>query len=154
MKLNDIFLAIGIIIMGSLLVFVVYDDTMGNPYQMYMLKGMEINISGESNISDNDTMLVHSEIVNNTINIELIPKTKTTSIQNTNTNTITQTSNTRTSSVQSTNTQNNNPNNNIKTSSQISKSQSSSNNYNNKEIRQNEPNTQKKQDSLPIKSRF
>jgi len=144
MKIGDIFFAIGIIIISSLLVFVVYDDIM-NPYPIDIYEDMEFNVS-DANTSENDTKLITYNDGNKTINIEIDPKTKQTHIQNSNSASVTQKSDTKTSSVQNSKSPTNNVDNNIKTYSRDMQPSSFSNMHNDKAIRQNEPVNTKKGD--------
>lgn len=123
MKLEDIFFGIGISIIAALLVFVVYDDTIGSSYHEYM----EGNMSLENNMSENATLLASTNRLNNTIDLMKGTKEKTTSVQSSNEKSVSQSSDTSTSSVQSSKSPKNNGNANIKTSSNEFKPSSYSN---------------------------
>ncbi len=139
MKLGDIFFAIGIIIISSLLVYVVYDDTMCRPYEIDIYKDTEINLSEVSNISENYTKLLPNNVVNTTINIKTGSKTETSYAQSSNSAVVTQKSDTKDSLVQSSKAPNNNVNKNIKTYSRDIKPSSFPGMRESREIRQNRP---------------
>ncbi|MBE6488703.1 MAG: hypothetical protein E7Z86_08310 [Methanosphaera stadtmanae] len=148
MKLDDIFFAIGIILISSLLVYVIYDD-ITNPYPMNMTDALENNTNGTINITQKDTELVPSSAVNNSINTKFNIKTLSENTQSSNGDISTQNVYSRTNTVQNLNSPNNNQNNNkdayhkennIKTYNGDLKPSSFSNNpNNNRQIGQIQP---------------
>lgn len=139
MKIDDIIFAIGIIIISALLVFVVYDDTIGGRYQTYMDEYMENNTNDDLNITEKDISLVPSSAENITNNTVISSKTKTANTQSSDGATPTKTSKTKDNSAQSFNSQKNNGNNKIETISQDIKPSSFSNNHNNEMFTQKVP---------------
>jgi len=131
MNLTDIFFAIGIIIISALLVFVVYDDLTGSPYQMSINELMGNNVTKEYNISQKDLKMVPTSTAGNSVDIELTTQLKTVNTQSSNTATFTQELNTKNNPTQSAYSPNNKVDTNSKNYPTNSKSSGYSNNPNN-----------------------
>ena len=131
MNLTDIFFAIGIFILSALLVFVVYDDLTGSPYQISIEEFMENNVTKEYNITQKDLKLVPTSARGDTVDIELTKMSKTVNTQSSNTATFTQELNTKNNPAQSAYSPNNKADTNSKSYSDNSKYSGYSNKPNN-----------------------
>lgn len=142
MKIDDVFFAVGLIIISSLLVFVIYDDvtTIQDQISMEDLENIEANASDTINRTDNESLVMPSDMVtsSNTNLNQIQNMVNSANTQNVDSSKLTQQQNTETKIIQSSNSPENNINNNLRTHTEDLRTSNHYNSHNDRAIGQGE----------------